>query len=117
MSKETGEGHNSKKSIDFVGAAEILKGKIAKLKDDSAKSRGDLSAQWAKIEEMGVNKKAAKAVQSMLGQSPSTVSDYLRTFVALLEPCGLGILRDMVDDAEGKSGIVVPLIDTQSVDA
>lgn len=115
--KKPAEGHNSKKPLDFDKAANIMKTEIAKIDDASAKARGDASAAWKKIEDLGVNKKAAKAVRALMGQSPSTVSDYLRTFIGLLNPLGLGILRDMVDDAEGKTSIAVPLIDTPSVDA
>lgn len=109
------KGHNRK--LDFDKAATIMKTQIAALDDKGAKIRGDQSAAWKKIEDLGVNKKAAKAVRALMGQSPSTVSDYLRTFIGLLNPLGLGILRDMVDDAEGKTSIAVPLIDTPSVDA
>lgn len=112
-----GEGDNSRKALDFEGAAKIMKTTIATANEKAAKTRGDQSAAWTKIEEMGLNKKAAKAIQGMLGQSPATVSDYLRTFIGLLGPCGLGIIRDMVDVAEGQEGVLVPLIDTPSVDA
>lgn len=111
------EGHNSRKAIDFEGAAQLMKTQVANLGEKAAKTRGDQAAVWKRIEEKGVNKKAAKAVQSMLGQSPATVSDYLRTFIGLLGPCGLGIIKDMVDVAEDQTGIMVPLIDTPSVDA
>lgn len=117
MADQVGEGHNSKKVIDFEGAAQLMKTEVATLGNKSSKIRGDQSAVWKRIEEKGVNKKAAKAVQALIAQSPATVSDYLRTFIGLLNPLGLGILRDMVDDAEGKSSIEVPLIDTPSVDA
>lgn len=112
-----GEGHNSKKAIDFGGAAKLMQSDVATLANKSSKIRGDQAAVWKRIEETGVNKKAAKAVQSMLGQSPATVSDYLRTFIGLLNPLGLGILKDMVDVAEGQTSIAVPLIDTPTVDA
>lgn len=112
-----GEGHNSRKALDFGKAAAIMKSQIAGLNEKAAKTRGDQSAAWAKIEELGLNKKAAKALQGMMSQSPATVSDYLRTFIGLLGPLGLGIIRDMVDVAEDQSGITVPLIDTPSVDA
>lgn len=111
-----GEGHNSRKALDFEGAAKIMKADLANLRDKGAKIRGDQSAAWAKIEEMGLNKKASKAVFAMQNQSPAEVSDYLRTFIGLLNPLGLGIIRDMVDAAEDQTGILVPLIDTPSVD-
>jgi len=112
---KAGEGHNSRKALDFDGAAIIMKTKIATLNEKNAKGRGDLSAQWAKIEEMGLNKKASKHIQSMLNQSPESVSDYLRTFIGLLNPCGLGILRDMVDAAEDQNSISVPLINSPMI--
>lgn len=111
-----GEGHNSR-NLDFEAAAKVMKTDLANLRDKSAKVRGDQSAAWKKIEELGLNKKASKAVFGMQNQSPAEVSDYLRTFIGLLNPLGLGILRDMVDTAEGQTHIAVPLIDTPSVDA
>lgn len=113
--EKPGEGHNSK-NLDFVGAAKLLRGEIATLDDKAAKTRGDQSAAWKKIEEMGLNKKATKAVRGLMSQSPATVSDYLRTFVGLLDPLGLGIIKDMVDVAENKTAIEIPLIATPSVD-
>lgn len=112
---EAKAGHNSKK-IDFMGAAKIMKGDLANLRDKSAKTRGDQSAAWKKIEEKGVNKKAAKAIFALQNQGTAEVSDYLRTFIGLLGPLGLGIIRDMVDVAEDQTGITVPLIETPSVD-
>lgn len=109
------KGHN-RKPLDFPKAAGLLKTTIGKLSDDAASIRGKQSAEWKKIEEMGINKKAAKDVRGLLTQSPATVSDYLRSFIGLLESLGLGIIRDMVDTAEGVTGITVPLIDTPSVD-
>lgn len=113
---EAGEGHNSKK-IDFDAAAKIMKKDLAALRDRGAKNRGDQSAAWQKIEDLNVNKKAAKAVFGLQDQSAAQVSDYLRTFIGLLDPLGLGIIRDMVDVAEDQKGIMVPLIETPSVDA
>lgn len=110
------EGHNSKKALDFAGAAKIMTGDLADLRDKSAKTRGDQSAAWAKIEEMGLNKKASKAIFGLQNQGAAEVSDYLRTFIGLLNPLGLGIIRDMVDVAENQDSISVPLIDTPSVD-
>lgn len=111
-----GQGHNSRKAIDFDKAAKIIKNDIATLDNSASKTRGDLSAAWKRVEELGLNKKAAKAVRGLQGQSPATVSDYLRTFIGLLNPLGLGIIRDMVDVAEDQTAISVPLIDNPSVD-
>jgi len=116
MSKnKPAEGHNSN-ALDFEGAAKILKGELANHRDKGAKIRGDQSASWKKIEEKGLNKRAAKAIFSMQDQSAAEVSDYLRTFIGLLAPLGLGILRDMVDMAEGQTGITVPLIDPATIE-
>ena len=113
---EAKTGHNSKK-LDFAGAARIMTSDLANLRDKSAKTRGDQSAAWKRIEEMGLNKKASKAIFGLQNQGAAEVSDYLRTFVGLLNPLGLGIIRDMVDLAEGKTAIEIPLIETPSVDA
>lgn len=113
--EKPGEGHNSR-NLDFVGAAKIMKSDLADLRDKSAKTRGDQSAAWKKIEEMGLNKKASKAIFGLQNQGAAEVSDYLRTFIGLLNPLGLGIIRDMVDVAENQDSISVPLIDTPSVD-
>ena len=110
------EGHNSR-NLDFTGAAKIMTSDLANLRDKSAKTRGDQSAAWKKIEEMGLNKKASKVIFSLQNQGAAEVSDYLRTFIGLLNPLGLGIIRDMVDIAEDRTAIEVPLINTPSVDA
>lgn len=109
-------GDNSRKVLDFASAANLLKTAIGSLDDKAAKIRGDQSAAWLKIEEMGLNKKAAKSIRGLMGQSPASVSDFLRTFIGLLSPLGLGIIRDMVDVAQEQTSIAVPLIDTPSVD-
>lgn len=113
----SGEGHNSKKAIDFAAAARIMKSEIGPLLDAGAKSRGDISAAKKRLEDIGVNKRGAAFVQSLLKASPATASDILRTVVGLCEPCGLGIIKDMVDDAQGVKAYTIPLIDTPSVDA
>lgn len=102
-------GHNSKK-LDFDKAAAVLKKDLTDLSTKGAKVRGDQSAAWKRIEEMGLNKRASKAVFSLMDQGEAEVSDYLRTFIGLLDPCGLGIIKDMVDLAEDKTAITVPLI-------
>ena len=112
---EAKAGHNSKK-IDFVAAAKIMKSEIGPLNDKMSKGRGDMSAVKKRLEELGVNKRGSNFVQSLLKASPATAGDILRTVVGLLEPCGLGIPRDMVDVAEGKNALEIPLIDTPSVD-
>lgn len=112
---EAKAGHNSKK-IDFAGGAKLLKGTLTDLRTRGAKVRGDQSAAWKKIEEMNLNKKASKAVFALMDQGQAEASDYLRTFIGLLDPCGLGIIKDMVDIAENKNAITVPLIETPSVD-
>lgn len=111
-----GEGHNSKK-IDFGAAARIMKSEIAPLLDRGAKDRGDISAAKKRLEDIGVNKRGAAFMQSLLKASPATASDILRTVVGLCEPLGLGITRDMVDQAQGVVGYTIPLINTPSVDA
>lgn len=114
-SSSAGTGHNSK-NIDFEGGAKLMQGQLTNLRTKGAKVRGDQSAAWNRIEEMGLNKKASKAVFALMDQGAAEVSDYLRTFIGLLGPLELGIMRDMVDDAEGKEGIMVPLIDPATVE-
>lgn len=104
-----GEGHNSK-AIEWAKVAKILKSDLAAARDKGAKVRGDQSALWKRVEEMGAHKAAAKVAFRLQGQSASEVSLYLRTLVMLLEPLGLGVLEDMVDVAEGKTGLEIPLI-------
>jgi len=112
---EAKAGHNSKK-IDFAGGARVLKTTLTDLRTRGAKVRGDQSAAWKKIEEMNLNKKASKAVFALMDQGTAEVSDYLRTFIGLLDPCGLGIIKDMVDIAENKDAITVPLIAQDMID-
>lgn len=118
MSEENasaGEGHNSK-SIDWAAAARIIQKDIANISDKLAKSRGDMSAAKARLEELGVKKRGANFVASLLKAGTATSSDILRTVVMLCQEMDIGITKDMVDSAEGAKAYTIPLIETPSVD-
>lgn len=112
---KAGEGHNSK-NVDWTKVAAIIQKDIANINDKISKSRGDMSAAKKRIEELGANKRGANFVISLLNAGDATASDILRTVCYLCHELDIGIVKDMVDDSEGKTGFTIPLIENPSVD-
>lgn len=109
------EGHNSKK-VDWTKAASIITKDITNVSDKLSKSRGDMSAAKKRLEDLGVNKRGANFVITLLNAGDATASDILRTVCHLCHELDVGITKDMVDAAEDKEGYTIPLIETPSVD-
>lgn len=109
------KGHNSK-NVDWTKIAAIINKDIANTADKMSKARGDMSAAKKRIEELGANKRGANFVIGLLNAGDATSSDILHTVCHLCHELGVGIMRDMVDEAEGKAGYTIPLIETPSVD-
>ena len=87
---------------DFKRAISIMATEIKKSDEESAQVRGDLSASWKRIEEdCRCVKAAAKVFFKLRGMSIESRDDYLRTLYGLMEADGIGISRDLVDQAEG----------------
>lgn len=89
---------------DFERAIRVMANDIKASDEANAQTRGDLSAAWKVVEdECRCVKGAAKVFFKLRGMSPETRDDYLRTLYGLMEADGIGISRDLVDQAEGVS--------------
>lgn len=98
---------------DFERAIKVITNDLNPLLEKSAKVRGDQAAGWKVIEDdCHCNKKAAKDFHKLLRMDPELRDDYFRTLRGLLDVSGLGISRDLVDEAEGKEASpVIPVVD------
>ena len=87
---------------DFARALRVMKNDIAPLDDANSQSRGDMSAAWKVIaDDCHVNKRAAKYFQKLQAASDELRDDELRSLYGLMAEAGIGISRDLVDQAEG----------------
>ena len=87
---------------DFERAIRVMKNDIAPIEDANSQSRGDLSAAWKVIaDDCHVNKRAAKYFLKLHGASDELRDDELRSLYGLMQAAGIGITRDLVDQAEG----------------
>ncbi|PQM29420.1 hypothetical protein CVO77_00330 [Sphingopyxis lindanitolerans] len=98
---------------DFERAIKVITNDLNPLLEKSAKVRGDQAAGWKVIEDdCHCNKKAAKHFHALMRMDPELRDDYFRTLRGLLDVSGLGISRDLVDEAEGKEASpVIPVVD------
>lgn len=72
--------------------------------EKAAKIRGDQSAAWKTIEaDCHCNKRAAKQLLKLLGESEETREDYLRTLIPGLKVLNLLPEDDLVDLMDGES--------------
>lgn len=96
--KKKDEASNGPAEPDFAGAAALITAEIRPDKEDLSKIQGDLSASWKRVEDQfHVNKKAAKDAAKMLGMSPETRDDYLRSLYGMMRAFNVGISADLVD--------------------
>lgn len=98
---------------DFEKALKVITNDLNPLIEKGAKVRGDQAAAWKVIEDdCHCNKKAAKDFHKLLRMDPELRDDYFRTLSGLLELSGIGISRDLVDQAEGgEAKPVIPIVD------
>lgn len=98
---------------DFEKALKVITNDLNPLIERGAKVRGDQAAAWKVIEDdCHCNKKAAKDFHKLLRMDPELRDDYFRTLSGLLELSGIGISRDLVDQAEGgEVKPVIPIVD------
>lgn len=98
---------------DFEKALKVITNDLNPLLERSAKVRGDQAAAWKVIEDdCHCNKKAAKDFHKLLRMDPELRDDYFRTLSGLLELAGVGISRDLVDQAEGGDAKpIIPVVD------
>lgn len=105
MAKKDGNGPAEP---DFNMAADIIRKDIMGDRENLSKTQGDLSASWKRVQDAAhVNKGAAKDALKILGKSPETRADHLRSFAGMLMAFkipGLAITYnpgDLVDQAQG----------------
>ena len=98
---------------DFERAIKVITNDLNPLLEKSVKVRGDQAAAWKVVEDdCRCNKKAAKDFHKLLRMDPELRDDYFRTFRGLLEVSGVGISRDLVDEAEGApEAPIIPTVD------
>lgn len=98
---------------DFERGIKVITNDLNPLLERSAKVRGDQAAAWKVIEnDCHLNKKAAKLFHTLLRMDPELRDDFFRSLSGLLEVSGIGISRDLVDQAEGgKQKPVIPVVD------
>lgn len=98
---------------DFEKAIRVMSNDLNPLTERGAKLRGDQSAAWKVIEsDCHCNKKAAKSFHSIMRMDPELRDDWFRTFRGLLTASGIGITRDLVDQAQGNDDApIIPVVD------
>ena len=83
---------------DFERMRSIFVGDLKPTEEHSAKARGDASAAWKMIEDdCHCNKRAAKQLFRMFGESEETREDFLRTFIGGLVALEMMPREDLVD--------------------
>lgn len=106
-------GDNSEKAQpDFDGAAQILLDDVKTRTSQASKANSEKGAALKRIEDdCHVNKDAAKKAFTVSQMSDEMQSDWLRSFVGMMAPLNIAIRRDLVDIAEGDTGVAIPLRD------
>lgn len=105
-------GDNGPPAPDFVAAAKIMIDDLNTITTRSSKLNGDKSAGWKRVQdECHVHKAAAKDALKVANMTPELQSEYLRSFIGLMKPLGIGLRRDLVDLAEGVEGLMIPVMD------
>lgn len=105
------KGDNGPPAPDFDAAAKIMREELNTIATRASKLNGDKSAGWKRVQdECHVHKAAAKDALRLANMTPELQSEYLRSFIGLMKPLGIGLRRDLVDLAEGVQGLTVPVI-------
>ena len=100
--KKESEEVSDVKTPDFAKALRIIHQDVRPAEELSAAERGKLSGAWKAVEkDAHCNRPAAKLFCKLLQMSDETRDDFLRTQYGLMREAGIGISRDLVDQAEG----------------
>lgn len=113
-----GEGEKVKEVVapDFARMKHIFQTDLKPANEQNAKSRGDLSAAWGAIEkDCHCNKRAAKLLFKLNGESEETRDDFLRTLYGGMKALGIGISADLVDKMSGDDAPTMPVVDSQGM--
>lgn len=103
---------------DFAMMKRIFLNDIKAADEKSAKSRGDLSTAWGAIErDAHCNKKAAKLLFKLMGESEETRDDFLRTMYGGMKALGIGISQDLVDKMQDSDAPEMPTVEGRGLGA
>jgi len=96
---------------DFAKMKRIFANDLAPANEKNAKSRGDLSAAWSAIEkDCHLNKRAAKLLFKLNGESEETRDDFLRTLYGGMKALEIGISQDLVDKMNDEDAPTMPIV-------
>jgi hypothetical protein len=103
---------------DFAKMKRIFLHDISPAQEKTAKSRGDLSAAWKMIEDdCNCNKRAAKLLHKLYGESEETRDDFLRTLYGGMKALGIGISADLVDQMNDEDAPTMPTVPSNGMGA
>ena len=109
---ESKVGDNGPPAPDFQRAAKILLEDVKARTSQASKANSEKGAALKVVQdECHCNKDAAKKAFAVSQLSPEMQSDWLRTFIGMMEPLNISVRRDLVDLAEGVEGITIPVRD------
>jgi hypothetical protein len=96
---------------DFDAALALINGRIQDAKDAQSQASGRASQAWGDLEKLGVNKRGAQMFARVLAiDDDAEQQDQLRTFFELCKREGIGLHVDLVDQAQGKTEHVAPVV-------
>lgn len=103
---------------DFAKMKRIFDNDLKPADEKNAKTRGDLSAAWGAIEkDCHCNKRAAKLLFKLNGESEETRDDFLRTLYGGMKALGIGISQDLVDKMNDEDAPTMPTVESKGLGA
>lgn len=96
---------------DFEAAVQLYKSEIRPAVEDAGEASQAASSGYKRLEkDFHVNRRAAKFVFKVAGESDEKRNDILRSVRGLLDAMGIAITADLVSDAERDlPGEVIPI--------
>jgi hypothetical protein len=111
MSRKQPDSVETVHAPDFAKMKRIFLHDISPAQEKNAKARGDLSAAWKAIEDdCHCNKRAAKLLHKLFGESEETRDDFLRTLYGGMQVLGIGISQDLVDQMSDEDAPTMPVV-------
>jgi hypothetical protein len=99
---------------DFKKMVRIFDRDLKPADEKSSKARGDLSAAWGAIEkDCHVNKRAAKLLFRLKGESEETRDDFLRSLYGGMKALDIAISQDLVDKMNAEDAPSMPTVDNK----
>lgn len=103
---------------DFAKMKKIFDHDLKPSQEANAKSRGDLSAAWGAIEkDCHINKRAAKLLFRLKGESEELRDDFLRSLYGGMKALGIGISQDLVDQMNDQDAPEMPIVNQKGMGA